>query len=144
MFYSGVSFSGIFDSIELPYFHKPPTFLPWKFSGRPPALRHYCFRKTLHLKCSTVFWIRLCLDNCSVICTVTLCYVLHQAYSEFRHIQHCYFRYMSAYSMIFRVFKTYSHTLRHYSGILRIIQAYSALCNPCIFTTLPYSDPLHI
>ena len=28
-----------------------------------------------------------CLDNCSVICTVTLCYVLHQTYSESWHIE---------------------------------------------------------
>ena len=33
--------------------------LPWKISGCAPALRHYSFGKTLHLKCLTVFWIRL-------------------------------------------------------------------------------------
>ena len=41
------------------------------------------FCKTLHLKCLTVVSIRLCLDNCSVICTVTLCFVLHQTNLKF-------------------------------------------------------------
>ena len=50
-------------------------------------------------------------DHCSVICTVTFCYVLHRTQS--RHIQ-------------------------AYSGIL------STLCNPCIFTTLSYSDSWHL
>ena len=31
-----------------------------------------------------------CLGNRSVICTLTSCYVLHQTYSEFWHIQHCF------------------------------------------------------
>ena len=50
------------------------------------ALSHYSYCKTLHLKCLTVPRIRLCFDNCSVISTVTLCYVLHQTHSESWHI----------------------------------------------------------
>ena len=68
---------------------KPP--MPWKISGCVPALRHCSFCQTFHFKSMTVFWICLCFDNYSVICTVTLCYVLHQTHSEFWHIQHCSF-----------------------------------------------------
>ena len=32
----------------------------------------------VNLKCLTMFWIHFCLENCSVICTMILCYVLHQ------------------------------------------------------------------
>ena len=77
--------------------------------------------------------------NCSVICTVTLCSVLHQTHSEFWQIQHsCFFRYIHAhaYPIIFRVIEAYSH-IRHiqaYSGI------FSTMCNPRIFATLPYSE----
>ena len=44
----------------------------------------------------------------------------------------------------------FKHTQRYeaHSRILKYIQAYSGifrtLCNPCIFTTLPYSEPWHI
>ena len=57
---------------------KCPSFIPPSstalknfFCAPAPAL-------TVHLKCLTIFWIRVCLDNCSVICTVTLGYLLHQ------------------------------------------------------------------
>ena len=49
----------------------------------------------------------ICLDNCSVICTLTLCYVLHQRHSEFWHIQNYLFRYMQAYPRIFSIIKAY-------------------------------------
>ena len=67
---------------------KPP--LPWKISGCSPALRHYLSCRTLHIKCLTKFWIRLCLNNCSVFCTLTLCRtVFIQVYASiFKHIQH--------------------------------------------------------
>ena len=39
------------------------------------TLRHYSFRKTIHLKCLTLFSIPLYLVNCSVICKVTFRYV---------------------------------------------------------------------
>ena len=63
-----------------PPLHKPP--LPWRIPGCVLAFRHYIFHKMLNLKCLAVFWICLCLDNCSVICTATLCNVLHQTHSE--------------------------------------------------------------
>ena len=115
MFHCAVSFSWAFDEmfIEVPWFHKP-SHLPWKIYGCAPALRYYLLCKRLHLKCLTVFWIRICLDNCLVICTVPLCYVLDLTHSEFRHIQHCLFRYMPTYSIIFSVIKAHSRILRHY------------------------------
>ena len=101
----------------------------------------------LHLKCLTVFWTCLCLYNSSVICTVTLYFVLPQTHSEFWHIQHSVF-FSIAYSIIFSIIKAYSLILRHYQGMLRNVQAYagifSTLCNTCIFTTFPYSEPCHI
>ena len=81
----------------------------------------------LHLKCLTVFWIRLCLDNCSVIFTVTLCHVLHQTHSEFWHIQH------PAFSDIYRRIQSYSALLRHIDDYWDIIKAYSGLFS--IFST---------
>ena len=75
-----------------------------------------------------------CFSNCSVNCTVTLWYVLHQAHSEqFWHIQHScfFFRYMPAYSIVFSIIKAY-------------LGIFSTLCNPRIFITLPYSEPWHI
>ena len=113
--------------------------LPWKISSCAPALRYYSFCKMLHHQCLTVFWIRLCLDSCSVVCTVTLCYVLPQTHSEFWNIQHhvfvcflfsfcfvllvlfvvvfffcccCCCYYMPAYSIIFSVIIAYSGILR--------------------------------
>ena len=68
----------------------------------------------LHLKCLTVLWICLCLSNCSLICTVTLCYALHQTHSEFWQISNLFFQV--------------------YAGILNYIQAYSG-----IFSTLSKS-----
>ena len=85
-----------------------------KISCCTPALRHYSFCKTLHLKFLTVFGIRLCLNNCSVICTVT--YAMHCI----RHIKSsgilklCLFRYMLVYSVIFSIINTCSHILSHY------------------------------
>ena len=83
----------------------------------------------------------VCLDNCSGICTVTLCYVLHQTHWEFWHIRlSVSFSYLPAYSVIFSVIEVYSCILRHYSGIHSFIQAYSVPCvTPCIFTNFPYS-----
>ena len=99
------------------------------------------FCKTLHPKCLIMFWIHLCLDNCSVSCIVTLCYVLHQKYLESWHIHHTGFsgicQYYQAYSALLRHINTYEALLRHiqvYSGI------FSTLCNPRIFTTLPNSE----
>ena len=71
----------------------PPVLSPTPY----PEKFHFSFCKTLHLKFLTVFWIRLCFDNCSVICTVTLCYIKQQTHSEFWYIQYFFFRYMPAY-----------------------------------------------
>ena len=52
------------------------------------------------VKTLTVFGIRIYLDNCSVICTVTLGYVLRQTNSEFWFNQKlCLFGYIRAYSV---------------------------------------------
>ena len=85
---------------------------------------------------NAVSWIRLCLDYCSLICTVTLCYVLHQTHSEFWHIQ------------------AYSELLRHIDACWGIIKAYSGLSrhihnpeqpsyndNLAIFWALAYLEP---
>ena len=90
------------------------------------SIQALSFCRTPNLKSLTVSWIRLCLDNCSVICAVTLCYVLHQTHSEFWHIQN------SIYSYILRQIQGYSVCLRlshacwgnakAYSGLLRHIQ----------------------
>ena len=79
----------------------------------------------------TVSWIRLCLDDCSVICKVTLCYVLHQTYSEFWHIQHSVFQ---VYVDIFKHTRRYCGIFTHIETLWRHNQAFSAifstLCNP--------------
>ena len=89
--------------------------------------------KILHLKCLTVFWECLCLCNRSVICTVTLCYVLPQVHSEFWNIHN------SISSSILRYIQTYWTLIRHIQALLTHIQAYS---EPCI--TLTYPQPCHI
>ena len=78
------------------------------------ALWHSSCCKTLYLECLTVFWISLCLDNCSDTFTITLWYVLHQTPSEFWYIQHCFFRYVPACLIIFSVIEAYSCIFRHY------------------------------
>ena len=72
------------------------------------TLRHYSFCKMLYLKYLTVFGISLCLDNSLAICTVALCYILHQKHSEFwHHIQN------SVCSGIFRHILVYLLLLRY-------------------------------
>ena len=75
--FQNVSLQGLFLVFLMKCLCKCPsstkTLLPWNISGCAPALRRYSICKTLHLKCLTVFWIRFCLNNCSVISTVTLC-----------------------------------------------------------------------
>ena len=87
------------------------------------------FCKMLHFKCSTVFWILLCLDNCSVICTATLGYILHQTLRILAKSALWFLRYMPVYSIILSIIKAYSRILRHYS-------------TPCV--TLAYSGTSHI
>ena len=116
---------------------RPP--LLWRISGCAPALKRYSVCKTLHLICLTVFSIRLCLDNCSVIWLVTLCYTASDTFRTLGYWELCLFRYMQTYSSIFSIIKTYSCILKRYWGIFRLIQAYSA---PCV--SLTYSQACHI
>ena len=80
------------------------------------ACTQVLFLAKCYLKCLTVSWTCLCLSNCSVICTVTVCYVLHQTHSELWHIQNSV-----------------------YSGICRLIQSYPA---PSVI--FAHSQPCHI
>ena len=140
MFLCGHSFPCVFD--KCPSFTNTLPSLALRISGCAPALRHISLCKTLHYKCSTVFWIRLCLDNYSVICTVTI-----DALYCIRHIQNSVFseiwrifNYIQRYEGIFTHIKTllrYIH-IQTYSGI------FSTLWNLRIFVTLPYSEPWHI
>ena len=108
--------------------------LTWKLSGCSPVLRHYYFCKTFHLKCLTVFWIRLCPGNYSVNCTTTFCYVLHQTHSKLScHIQH------SVFSGICPHNQSYSALVSHIYAYWDFIKAYSALC-----LILAYPQPYHI
>ena len=104
---------------------KPP--LPWKFSDCTPALRHYFFAKHSILnvwQCSEYTF----LNNCSVICPVTLGYVLHLAHSKFWHNQN------SIYSGIYRHIQADSALFRHSCAYWKIIKAYSAPCvNPAFW-----------
>ena len=79
---------------------------PEKFLARP-ALRHYSFCKKLRFKSLKVFWIRLYLDNCSVICTVALCYILPQR-------QYPWTLFIQVYSGIIKHILHYSRILRSY------------------------------
>ena len=88
------------------------------------------FYKMFLLKCLKLFWTRFCLDNYLVICTVTMCYSLHQAHIEFYHIQHSV--HPGIYSGIFKFIK-------HYYGIITLIKALLRHIH-----TLAYSEPRHI
>ena len=90
----------------------------------------------VHLKCLTVFWIRQCLRNGSVLCTVTLYYALHQTLSKFWHIQNSgIVRHIQVLSAFLWHINAYWGIAKEYSRILR------TLCNPRILTILPRSSP---
>ena len=113
---------------------KPP--LPWKMSGCMPALKHYLFSKTFHLKCLTGFWINFCIDNGPIICGWPY------AVYCIRHIQNSGIlktRYIWTCSDKCRIIKAYSSILRYFKDIFRLIQAYSA---PCVI--LAYWQHFHI
>ena len=108
----------------------------WMHSGTI----HFC--KMFHLKCLTVFWIRLCLDNCSVTCIVAVRYNVPYASDIFRTLAYSglyLFRYTQTYSKIFSTIRTYWRILRQCQGIFKVIQAHSAP-----FVTLAYSQPCQI
>ena len=139
MFSCSACFSCVFDDIYQNVLVLL-LFLPRKISGCEPVLRHYSFCKILHLKCLTVFWIRLGLNNFLVICTITLSNAPYQTHPEFWHIRHSvFFRQMPAYSIILSAIKVHSHISKNYQGIFRFIQAYST---PSV--TLAYSEPWYI
>ena len=73
MFSCGVFFLVFLSKCLSKYPSSTKPSLPRKISGYIPALRDHYFCKVIHLTCLTGFWIRLCLDNSSVICTVILC-----------------------------------------------------------------------
>ena len=52
----------------------------------------------------------VCLNNCSIICALTFCYVLHQKHSEFWHIQY--------WIMFFQVYASIFNQTQHYWGLL--------------------------
>ena len=86
------------------------------------------FCKTFHLRRLAVFWIRLCLDNCSVIFILTFCYVLHPTHLDFWHIQHSIFfsgicGNIQSFSTLLRHIHTYRDIIKSYSGLFRHIQA---------------------
>ena len=67
--------------IEVPQFHKTSPNL--EINRCIVTLSHCLFRKTHHRKSLTSLLLRLFLDYCSVTCTVTLRYMLHQSQLEF-------------------------------------------------------------
>ena len=66
------------------------------------------------IKCLTVFWMCLCLNKCSVICTVTLCYVLHQKHLYCVKVLEYSVLCFSMYIQSFSIIEAYSLMLRHY------------------------------
>ena len=61
----------------------------------------------------------ICLDNCLVICTVILCYVLHETFRILTYSELCFLRHMLKYSVIFSVMSV----TKAWSPILRLSQA---------------------
>ena len=130
IFQCGASFSCVFwrKCLSKALFPKPPpppppppSYLPLSPYPKKILVAHLhqgiiLFVKSFILnvwQCSEYF----CLDNCTLTCTVTFGYVLHQTHS-----------------------KLLTH-IHEYRDLLRHIQAYSGifgtLCNPRIFTFLP-------
>ena len=81
----------------------------------------------------------VCLYNCSVICTVTLWYILHQTHSEFWHIQLSVFQ---VYAGIFKYIQHYEGIFTHIETLLRPIQTFLGILAPCV--TLTYQQRCHI
>ena len=87
----------------------------------------------------TVFRICFCLDNCSVICAVTLCY------EYVGHIQNSAIFRNSIYSGILRHIQGYSVLLKYIHAYRGIVKTYSGLSrHSALFVTLGYSQPCHI
>ena len=116
------------------YFSSAPFFLFfWRCVYQStPFLRNLpCPDKFLVVRQHSGITLFKCLTVCfslyswSVICAVTLCYVLHQAHSEFWHIQNSICVHIQA-----------------YSALLRHIQAYWSIIKTLL--TLTYSQPGHL
>ena len=100
-----------------------------------PALRHYSFCKTFHLKYLTVYWIclsQLLLSNLNI--DLMLCIAL-DTFRILTHSELCFFRYMQRYSSIFSIIKAYS-------GLCRT--TLKTLCNACICSNLVYLESWNI
>ena len=100
-----------------------------------PALRHYSFCKTLHLKSLIVFWIRLC--SLSPYSGLMLC-TPSDTFRILAHSELCLFRYVQAYSSIFTHTEALLRRAQSYSGI------FSILCNPRITKPWHISNRRHI
>ena len=139
MFSCGVFFLVFLSKCLSKYPSSTKPSLPRKISGYIPALRDHYFCKVIHLTCLTGFWIRLRLDNSSVICTVILCiyctrYVQNSDIFRTLFIQACaiMFRYVQHYYGLFR-------DIEALLSIFRFIQLDSASC-----VTLANSPPSHM
>ena len=85
---------------------------------------------------------------CSVICTVTLCYVKQQTHSGFWHIPYSVFSgicwYIKSYSALLRHIHAYWDIIKVYSDLFRLIQHPVEplhIDNLVIFCALAYLEP---
>ena len=101
----GTSFNGVFDKIfiKMPQFHKPPAYCPEKFLAAHLHSGIILFKNAPSQKFDSILNTSVSLDNCSVICIVTLCYVLHLAHSEFGIFN----RFFQVYASIFNYIQRY-------------------------------------
>ena len=91
-----------------------------------------------------------CSEYASVSITAPFCYVLHQAHSEFCHIQNSIysstFSHIQAYSVLLRHIQAYWGIAKAYSGLFMHIQnllSPSHMQKPDIFGILEYTEPFH-
>ena len=89
----------------------------------------------------------VCLNKCSVICIVILCYVLYQTHAEFWHILQFVFPgiclHIQSYSVLLRHIHTYLDITKAYSGLFRHTQhtvSASHIYNLAIFWALAYLE----
>ena len=111
----------------------------WPSSSNPPTPEKFL---VAHLHSSVILFAKrsilniwqcseyVCFDNCSVICTVSLCNVLPQVRSEFWHIHQSVYsgicRHIQSYSALLRHIHAYWHNIKIYAGLLGIS---STLCS---------------
>ena len=131
MFPCGVFFSCIFDMFSCAFDMFLKCLLKCPGSTNPhtplPALKNFI---VLFAECSILnVWQcseYVCFDNCSVICTVILCYVKQQTHSEFWHVHYSVFsgicQHIKSYSALLRYIHTYWDIFKAYSDLFRHIQ----------------------